>query len=57
MKVKEEFPKNPVWVNAQIGFTKSDKTSNVKNRIWRELMQLHAIDKEKTTKEFVSRER
>jgi hypothetical protein len=29
----------------------------VKKRIQRELMQLHAIDKEKPTKEFMSRER
>jgi hypothetical protein len=46
-----------VWVNAQKRFIERDKTCDVKNRIWHELMQLHAIDKEKPTKEFMSRER
>jgi hypothetical protein len=53
----EKFPKNPVWVNSQKSFTKSDEACDMKKRIWHELMQLHAIDKEKPTKEFVGRKR
>jgi hypothetical protein len=36
---------------------RSSSTGNVKDRIWRELMQLYAIDKEKPAKEFMGRER
>jgi hypothetical protein len=57
MEAKEKFPENPVWVNAQKSFTKSDEVGDMKKRIWRELMQLHAIHKEKPTKEFVGRKR
>jgi hypothetical protein len=46
-----------VWINPKKKFTKSDKTSNVQNRIWRELMKLHTIDKEKPTKKFMGRKR
>jgi hypothetical protein len=56
-EAKEEFPKDPVWVKSKKRLTESDKTSNVKNQIWRELMYLHTIDKEKPTKKFVGRER
>jgi hypothetical protein len=46
-----------VWVNAQECFTASDEAGDMKKRIWRELMQLHAIYKEKPLKEFVGRKR
>jgi hypothetical protein len=46
-----------VWVNAQKSFTKSDEAGDMKKRIWCELMQPHAIDKEKPMKEFVDRKR
>jgi hypothetical protein len=36
--------------------TNSNKTSDVQNRIWRELVKLHAVNKEKPTKKFVGRE-
>jgi hypothetical protein len=35
---------------------KSNKTSDVQNRIWHELVKLHAINEEKPTKKFVGRE-
>jgi hypothetical protein len=54
---KKEFPKDPVWINPKKRFAKSDETSNVQNRIRRELMKLHAIDKEKPTKKFMGRKR
>jgi hypothetical protein len=57
MKAKEEFLKNPVWVNAQECFTESDEAGNMKKRIRRELMQLHAIHKKKLTKKFMGRKR
>jgi hypothetical protein len=54
MEAKKKFPKNPVWVNAQKSLTKSDEADDMQKRIWRELMHLHAIDKEKPIKEFVT---
>jgi hypothetical protein len=57
MKAKEELPKNPVWVNAQEYLTESDEAGDTKKRIRRELMQLHAIHKEKPMKEFEGRKR
>jgi hypothetical protein len=41
----------------QEGFTESDKIDNVQDRIWRELVKLHAVNKEKPTKKFVGRKR
>jgi hypothetical protein len=38
-------------------FIESDKTGDVQDRIWRELVKLHAINKEKPTKKFVGRKR
>jgi hypothetical protein len=38
-------------------FAKSDKACDVQNRVWRELVKLHAVNKEKPTKKFVGRER
>lgn len=57
VEAKKEFPKDPVWINSKKRFAKSDKPSNVQNRIRRELMKLHAIDKEKPTKKFMGRKR
>jgi hypothetical protein len=34
---------------------KSNKTSDVQNRIWHELVKLHAINEEKPMKKFVGR--
>jgi hypothetical protein len=56
-EAKKEFLKDPVWINSKKRFAKSDKTSNVENRIRRELMKLHAIEKEKPTKKFMGRKR
>jgi hypothetical protein len=38
-------------------FAKRNKAGNVQNRVWRELVKLHAINKEKPTKKFVGRKR
>jgi hypothetical protein len=46
-----------VRVNAKEGLAKSDKASNVQNRIWHELMQLHTVHKEEPTKKLVGRKR
>jgi hypothetical protein len=56
-QAKEVFPKYPMRVNAQECFTQSDEACNVKKGIWRELMQLHVIHKQKPTKKFVGRKR
>ena len=44
-------------VNAQEAFAEGYEARNVQDRIWRELMQLHAVNKEKPTKKFVGRDR
>jgi hypothetical protein len=38
-------------------FAKHNKAGNVQNRVWRELVKLHAINKEKPTKKFVGKKR
>jgi hypothetical protein len=55
--VEKEFPKNPMGFDPQEGFTECDKAGDVQDRIWHELMKLHAINKKKPTEEFVCRER
>jgi hypothetical protein len=34
---------------------KSNKTSDVQNRIWRELVKLHVVNEEKPMEKFVGR--
>jgi hypothetical protein len=53
--VKEKFPESPVGFDPQERLAKSNETSNVQNRIWRELVKLHAINKENPMKKFVGR--
>jgi hypothetical protein len=38
-------------------FTERNKSGNMRNRVWRELVKLHAINKEKPTKKFMGRNR
>jgi hypothetical protein len=38
-------------------FAKRNEVGNVQNRVWRELVKLYAINKEKPTKKFVGRKR
>jgi L-rhamnose mutarotase len=44
-------------LDPQEGFTESNKVGDVHNRIWHELVKLHAVNKEKPTKKFVGRKR
>jgi hypothetical protein len=44
-------------INAQEALTQGYEARNVQDRIWRELMKLLAINKEKPTKEFVGSDR
>jgi hypothetical protein len=46
-----------VRINAKEGLAKSDKASNMQNRIWYELMQLHTVHKEEHMKTLVGRKR
>jgi hypothetical protein len=46
-----------VGIDPKEGFTESDKTSDVQDIIWRELVKMHAINKEEPTKKFVGRKR
>jgi hypothetical protein len=55
--VEKKLPKNPVRVDSKKILAKSDETSNVENQILRELVKLHAIDKEKLTKKLVGGKR
>jgi hypothetical protein len=44
-------------LDPQEGFAESDKAGDVQDRIGRELVKLHAINKEKPTEKFVGRKR
>jgi hypothetical protein len=46
-----------MWLNPQKGLAKRYEIGNVENQIWCELVKLHTVDKKKSTKEFVGRER
>jgi hypothetical protein len=56
-EAEKEFPQNLMGLDPEERFTKSDKAGDVQNRVWRELVKLHAVNKEKPTKKFVGRER
>jgi hypothetical protein len=53
--VEEKFPENQMRIDSQERLTKSNKARNVQNRIWRELVKLYAVNKEKPTNKFVGR--
>ena len=55
--IEEVFPKALMGMNPKKTLTKSDKTSDMENRIGCEMIQLHAINKQKATKKFVDRKR
>jgi hypothetical protein len=44
-------------LDPQERLAKSNKTGDMQDRIWRELVKLHAINKEKPTEKFVGRKR
>jgi hypothetical protein len=56
-EAEQEFPKNPMGLDPQEGFAKSDEAGDMQDRIWRELVKLHTINKKKPTEEFMGRER
>jgi hypothetical protein len=56
-EMEKTLPNAPVRVNAKEGLAESDKAGNAQNRIWCELVQLHAIDKQNPTKKFIGRKR
>jgi hypothetical protein len=57
MEAKEIFPEKKMGFDPQERLAKSNKTGNVQNRVWCELVKLHTVHKEKPTKELVGRER
>jgi hypothetical protein len=57
MEIEYLFPQPPVWIKAEKCLAQRDETRNVEDRIKRELIQLHAINKKEPTKEFVGRKR
>jgi hypothetical protein len=46
-----------VGVDSKEGLTEGDKTGNMQDRIWRELVKLHTINEKEPTKKFVGRKR
>jgi hypothetical protein len=56
-EAEKVFPKNPMGFDAQEGFLECDKVGNVQDRIGRELMKLHAVNKKKPMKEFMGGKR
>jgi hypothetical protein len=57
MEAEKKFPQSPMGLDPEKRFAKRNEASNVQNRIWRELVKLHAINKEKPMKKFMGRER
>jgi hypothetical protein len=56
-EAEKKFPQSPMRLDPEKRFAKHNKAGNVQNRVWRELVKLHAINKEKPTKKFVGRKR
>jgi hypothetical protein len=56
-KAEKVFPKNPMGFDPKERFAKGDEAGDVQNRIWHELVKLHAVNKEKPMKKFVGTER
>jgi hypothetical protein len=46
-----------MWVDSKKRLTKSNEIGDMENIIWRKLIKLNAVDKEKPTKKLVGRER
>jgi hypothetical protein len=46
-----------VGTDSQESFTESDEAGNVQDLIWRELMQLHTVNKKQPTKKFMDKKR
>jgi hypothetical protein len=55
VKAEEEFPESLMRFDPQERLAKSNKTSDVQNRIWRELVKLHVVNEEKPTNKFMGR--
>jgi hypothetical protein len=56
-EAEKELPQNPMGLDPEEGFTESDKAGDVQNRVWRELVKLHAVNEERPTEKFVGRKR
>jgi hypothetical protein len=54
-EAEKKLPKNPVGVNSREGLTEGDKIGDMQDRIWRELVKLHAINEKEPMKKFVGR--
>jgi hypothetical protein len=55
VEAEKESPESPMGINPKERFTKGDIASNVQDRVRRELMELHAINKKKPVEEFIGR--
>jgi hypothetical protein len=56
-KAEKKLPENPMGFDPQERLAKSNKIGDMQDRIWRELVKLHAINKEKPMEKFVGRKR
>jgi hypothetical protein len=57
VEAEKKLPKNPVGVDSKEGLTEGDKTGDMQDRIWCELVKLHAINENEPMKKFVGRKR
>jgi hypothetical protein len=46
-----------MWMDAQEALAQRDEACSEKDRVWRELIQLHTINKQEPRKEFVGGKR
>jgi hypothetical protein len=56
-EAEKEFPHSPMGIDPKERFTKGDEVGNVQDRVRRELMKLHAVNKNKPAEEFMPRKR
>jgi hypothetical protein len=56
-RAEEEFPEEKIGFDPQKRLAKGNKISNVKNRVWCELVKLHTVHEKKPTKELMGREK
>jgi hypothetical protein len=56
-KAEKKLLENPMGFDPQERLAKSNKKGDMQDRIWCELVKLHAANKEKPTEKFVGRKR
>jgi hypothetical protein len=57
LDIENLSPNTPVGVNAEEGFTESDKDRKVENGVWGQLPELNPVEEKKETEKLVGRKR